>query len=347
MDGSFRNRLVGGFLALMTVIAGGTIGYWSIGQYHGVEWQWFDCLYMTVITVTTVGYGETLPGMETVPYARGYTIALLVFGTGTLVYFASTITAFIVEGELKRVLAHRQLQRRIRKMKDHIVVCGAGTTGRSIIQELIKTETPVVAIDRNIDELREIAEKWPKASFTFLVGDATDDDVIVNANLPAARGLVAALAGDKDNLYLCVAARQANANLRIIARCSEISHVDKLKRAGADGVVSPNHIGAMRMVSEMIRPQVVRFLDDMMRDKRAAYRVEEVTIGSGCPLEGETIRDANIRGKFGMGVIACRGVKDDAWTYNPEPDHKLASGTILVVVGSAEQVGKLREFARG
>jgi voltage-gated potassium channel len=231
-------------------------------------------------------------------------------------------------------------------MKDHIVVCGAGSTGRSIIEELIKTQTPVVAIDRNGDELREIAEKYPKAPFTFLVGDATDDDVIVNANLGTARGLVAALSQDKDNLYLVVAARQSGPQLRIVARCAEVSHIEKIKRAGADAVVSPNFIGGMRMVSEMVRPQVVRFLDDMMRDKRAAYRVEEVTIGPGSSLAGESLRDANIRGKFGMSVIAVRDVSADVWTYNPEPDHQLRAETVLVVVGSAEQVAKLREHAR-
>jgi voltage-gated potassium channel len=346
MDGSFRNRLVGGFIALLVVILGGTIGYWLIGRHSGVEWKWGDCVYMTVITVTTVGYGEVLPDMEHVPYARGFTIGLLVFGTGVLVYFASTITAFIVEGDLKRVLANRRLQRRIKKMKDHIVVCGAGSTGRSIIEELIKIQTPVVAIDRNGDELREIAEKYPKAEYTFLAGDATDDDVIANANLTAARGMVAALSADKDNLYLCVAARQAAPHLRIIARCAEVNHIEKLKRAGADSVVSPNFIGGMRMVAEMIRPQVVRFLDDMMRDKRAAYRVEEVTIGTASDLSGKSLRDADLRGKFGMGIIACRGLSDDVWTYNPEPTQKLSGGMVLVVVGSAEQVAKLRDAVK-
>src|SRR5699024_8300503 len=132
--------------------------------------------------VTTVGYGEVLPDMEHTPWARSFTMGLLVFGTGVLVYFASTITGFIVEGELKRVFLSTRLQRRIRKMKDHIIVCGAGSTGRAIIEELLKTEHPVVAIDRNGDELREIADKYSRAQYTFLVGDATDDDVIANAN---------------------------------------------------------------------------------------------------------------------------------------------------------------------
>jgi voltage-gated potassium channel len=342
MDSSFRNRLAAGFLLLIAVITGGTIGYWLIGD---GRWELKDCLYMTVITVTTVGYGEVLEGMEQVPYARGFTMGLLVFGTGVLVYFASTITGFIVEGELKRVLADSRLRKRIKRMKDHIVVCGAGSTGAHIIEELLKTGTSVVAIDKNELELKDLAAKYPKADFTYLVGDATDDDVIVNANLPTARGLVAALSQDKDNLYLTVAARQSGPQLRIIARCAELSHVEKLKRAGADSVVSPNFIGGMRMVSEMMRPSVVRFMDDMLRDKRAAYRIEEVTIGAGSPLDGKTIKEADIRGRFGMGVIATKA-GEEPWTYNPEPDARLKAGMILVVVGSAEQVKKLRDEAR-
>jgi voltage-gated potassium channel len=341
MDSSFRNRLAAGFLLLIAVIAGGTVGYWLIGD---GRWELQDCLYMTVITVTTVGYGEVLTGMEEVAYARGFTMGLLVFGTGVLVYFASTITGFIVEGELKAVLAHNRLRKRIKRMKDHIVVCGAGSTGRHIIEELLKTDAAVVAIDKNELELKDIADHYPKAEYTYLVGDATDDDVIVNANLSTARGMVAALSQDKDNLYLVVAARQDNPHLRIIARCAELSHVEKLKRAGADSVVSPNFIGGMRMVSEMVRPSVVRFMDDMLRDKRAAYRIEEVSIGAGSPLDGKTIKEGDIRGRFGMGVIATKA-GDAPWTYNPEPDARLKAGMILVVVGSAEQVKKLRDEA--
>ncbi len=339
---SIRNRLVAGFVAMLTVIAGGTLGYWIIGD---GQWRLQDCLYMTVISVTTVGYGEVLPDMEHVRYARAFTVGLLVFGTGVLVYFASTITAFIVEGDLKRVLATQRLRKRIKNMKDHIVVCGAGSTGQHIIRELIATGTPVVAIDMNELELKEIADKHPKANYSYVVGDATDDDIIAAVNLPAARGLVAALAGDKDNLYLVVSARQTNPGMRIIARCAELSHVDKLKKAGADSVVSPNFIGGMRMVSEMVRPAVVRFMDEMLRDKRAAYRIEEITVGKSSELDGALLRDANIRGKFGMSVLAVRTAEADPWTYNPDAELELKSGMVLVVVGSAEQVQKLRSHA--
>lgn len=325
---------------MLVVVAGGATGYWFIGE---GRWAWLDCAYMTVITVTTVGYGETLEGMDQVHYARAFTVCLLVFGTGVLVYFASTITAFVVEGELKNVLAANRLRKRIKKMKDHFVVCGAGSTGRHIIKELLSTERPVVAIDMNEVELKEIAEDHPKANFSYLVGDATDDEILEQCNLAAARGMAAALAEDKDNLYLVVACRQINPSCRIIARVAELSHVDKLKRAGADSVVSPNFIGGMRIVSELVRPAVVKFLDEMLRDKQAAMRIEEVTIEAGSELEGKNLRNADVRGRFGMNVLAVK--IGDKWTYNPAADHVVKAAQVLVVIGTADQVKQLTKAA--
>lgn len=332
-------RLFYGLIAILVVVIGGGVGYYFIGDGH---WSLADCLYMTVITITTVGYAEVLPGMDTVHGARGFTMLLLVFGTGTIVFFASSITAFIIEGDLKNVLFASKLKKRMKRMKDHVVVCGAGSTGRNVIQELIKTGVPVIAIDTRVSELKDLADANPKAEYTYIVGDATDDSVIAQVNLTQARGLVAALSSDKDNLYLTVTARQQNPTARIIARCAELSHVEKIRRSGADAVVSPNYIGGLRMVSEMLRPSVVRFLDDMMRDVRAAFRIEEVTLGEGARSLGDTLRDARVRERFGMTVLAMRGKDASAWTYNPDASEKLAPGMTLVVLGSPDQVSQLR-----
>jgi voltage-gated potassium channel len=332
-------RLLYGLLAILVVIIGGGIGYYLIGD---GRWTLSDCLYMTVITITTVGYDEVLHGMNTVHYARMFTVILLVFGTGTIVFFASTITAFIIEGDLRNVLFASKLKKRIKRMKDHVVVCGAGSTGRNVIEELIKTGVSVIAIDTREEELKAIADAHPDASYSYIVGDATDDDVIAQVNINGARGVVAALSSDKDNLYLTVSARQTNPSARIIARCAELSHVEKIRRSGADAVVSPNYIGGLRMVSEMLRPSVVRFLDDMMRDARAAYRIEEVTLGDAVRTLGETLRDARVRERFGMTVLAMRDKDASVWTYNPDASEKLAPGMTLVVLGSPEQVSQLR-----
>jgi voltage-gated potassium channel len=333
-------------LFLAITVFGGAAGYYGIGLRADAGWSYWDCLYMTVITVTTVGYGETLPGMDVVEYARGFTIVLLLFGTGSIVFFASMITAFIIEGDLKNVLFANKLKKRMRRMKDHVVVCGVGSTGRNVVEELIKTGTPVIAIDINELELKDIADKHPNAEYSFIVGDATDDDVMAQANLAAARGLVAALSSDKDNLYLTVSGRQDSPGCRIVARCAELSHVDKLKKSGADAVVSPNYIGGLRLVSEMVRPSVVRFLDEMMRDRRAAYRIEEITLGESAANLGSTLRDARVREKFGMTVLAVRNKDGGTWTYNPDAGETIGPGMTLVVLGSAEQVSELKDATK-
>ncbi|MBA3539866.1 MAG: potassium channel protein [Deltaproteobacteria bacterium] len=337
---SLTKRLVTGFLALAITTFGGALVYWFLGD---GRWTYFDCVYMTVITVTTVGYGEMLPDMDKVQYVRSFTMVLLVFGTGSIVFFASTITAFIIEGDLTNMLFESKLKKRIKRMKGHIIVCGAGSTGRNVIEELLKTHVAVVGLDTNEHELRELAAKYPKEDFAFIVGDATEDDIMAQANMATASGLVAALSSDKDNLYLVVSARQENPKLRIIARASELGHIEKLKRAGADSVVSPNFIGGMRMVSELMRPSVVRFLDDMLRDKRTTYRIEEIRLGDRAAELGKNLREARVRERFGMTVLAMQRSDKDAWIYNPDANESLDAGMILVVLGSAEQVAALRQ----
>jgi voltage-gated potassium channel len=288
-----------------------------------------------------VGYGETLSNMDKVEGARDFTMLLLLFGTGSIVFFASMITAFVVEGDLKNVLAANKLKIRMKRMKDLVIVCGAGSTGRHIIEELLKTKRSVIAIDVDENILKEFGDKHPGAEFAYIVGDATADEVMSQINIGEAAGLVAALNSDKDNLYLTVSARQDNPSMRIVARCAELSHVEKLKKAGADAVVSPNYIGGLRLVSEMVRPSVVKFLDEMLRDTRA-YRIEEITIGDGVNGFGGSLGEAKIHEKFGMLVLAMRPKNDKEWVYNPDKGATLAPGTTLVVLGSAEQVSKLR-----
>ena len=342
MPGSLKKRLIAGLLFLIATVLGGAFGYYAIG---GGQWSFMDCLYMTVITVTTVGYGETLAGMDKMDSARDFTMLLLVFGTGSIVFFASMITAFVVEGDLRNVLTANKLKKRMKRMKDHVIVCGAGSTGKNVIDELLKTKRSVIAVDVNEDFLKDIADRHPGADFAYIAGDATDDQVMEQINIKGAVGMVAALNSDKDNLYLVVSARQDNPKMRIVARCTELSHVEKLKKAGADAVVSPNYIGGLRLVSEMVRPLVVRFLDEMLRDTRAAYRIEEVTLGD--ESLGASLRDARIREKFGMTVLAVRPKNEASWTYNPDDAFKLGAGTTLVVLGSAEQVKQLRTASNG
>jgi voltage-gated potassium channel len=230
-------------------------------------------------------------------------------------------------------------------MTDHVIVCGASGTGAYIVDELIAARSSVVAIDVDEHALSELSERHPGPLLRCVVGDPTDEDVLARADLATARGLAAAMKDDKDNIYVIVEARMANPRLQIIATATEKSHVDKIRKVGADAIVNPGYIGGLRMVSEMLRPMVVRFLDDMLRDRRSIWRIEEATVEPGSSLVGSTLAEAAIRNRFGMTVLALsRG--NGPWIYNPDPNEKIVDGTVLVVLGSVEQVAALRAVGR-
>jgi voltage-gated potassium channel len=237
-------------------------------------------------------------------------------------------------------------------MSDHVIVCGASGTGAYIVDELIAARSTVVVVDQDETALRDLAERHPGALLRCVTGDPTDEDVLARAELATARGLAAAMPNDKDNIYVIVEARLVNPHARIIATATERSHVDKIRKVGADAIVNPGYIGGLRMVSEMLRPMVVRFLDDMLRDKRSTFRIEEATIEAGSKLVGATLAEAAIRTRFGMTVLAIsrptrQTGRGGPWIYNPEASEKLAAGTVLVVLGSVEQVAELRAAGRG
>jgi voltage-gated potassium channel len=337
-----RGRLVAAFAVMVFVLVAGTLGYYLLGD---GRWNVFDCFYMTIITLTTVGYGEILHGFEEVAHARAFTVGLLVLGMGTVVYFASALTALIIEGDLRRALRHTRMRKQIAKLENHVVVCGAGSTGSHAIEELMEYQIPTVAIDLSREHLEDLAELHPGADFKYVVGDATDDDVLEEAAIGQARGVVAALASDKDNLFLVVSARQMNPRARIVARGSDLQILEKLRKAGADTVVSPNYIGGMRMVSELLRPEVVKFLDEMRRD-RARVRIEEVVVPQGSPLAGKTLGTSGIRSAGEILVLAVQVPGANGYRFNPGADFVLGDGMTLVVLGPLAEVDVLRQKAR-
>lgn len=267
-----KQRLLTAGVAVLAVFSVGVAGYTIIG--HGKH-RFVDSLYMTVITLTTVGYGEIIP-MENNPAGRIFTMFLLLFGMGILVYFVSAITAFLVEGQLEHVFWRKRMRQAIAELKHHVIVCGAGVVAGHLIEELVRVQRPVVAVipQGSAPPQLDVPQELP-----HIVGDAADEDVLAEAGLARADGLVAALELDRDNVLVTLTARQMNPAVRIVAMLVDPRHEGKLRRAGADSVVSPFLIGGMRMASEMIRPMVVTFLDTMLRDRDRNLRVEEVRVG--------------------------------------------------------------------
>jgi len=330
-------RLTVAAALLVALVLGGAAGYWVLG--HG-RWSFADCLYMTVITLSTVGFAE-LSNMGEVPGARGLTIGLIVGGIGTLAYFQANVTALLVEGALGQAWRRNRMRKKIESMSGHVVVAGSGSTGRHVIEELVVTETPFVVIDRNHEHVQRISELMMNGEMLFVHGDATEDPVLMQAGVDRAAGVVAALTHDKDNLFVTLSARSLNASARIVSKVTEDESAPKMLKAGANAIVSPAQIGGRRMASELIRPEVNEFLDQMLRDKDKSLRLEEILIPKGSPYAGHALRDAPIRRETNLLVIAVRQPTRE-FVYNPEPDFVLAEGMTLVVMGASDGVKKLR-----
>jgi voltage-gated potassium channel len=322
---------------ILVVILWGSVGYFLIGQ---GRWSFLDCMWMTVISVTTVGFGE-LPGMDHMPGARLFTIFVVLVGFCSGGFALSTLTALIVEGDLARLRRKKKMRKVIDALSGHTIVCGAGSTGRHVVEELVATGTPFVAVDADEERLRDIVKRHPGVTVPFVVGDATADFVLREAGIERAKGLVAALREDKDNLFVVITARAANPTARIVARSGDLRVFELMRKAGANSVVSPNFIGGMRLASELLRPNVVEFLDEMIRDRDMNLRIEEVNIPAGSAFAGKTLRDSRIRDVTDALVLAIRD--RGRFSYNPGPDTVLAAGDTLVLLGRSASVAKLRE----
>lgn len=333
-----RSRLAIAFGAVLVVTAVGVGGFYFLGN---GRWRLADCLYMTVTTLTTVGFGEILPGFRDVPHARTFTMVLIVLGVGTFLYFASTLTAIILEGDLQAAFRKTRMHKLIEKLSGHVIVCGTGSTGWHVVEELLASRVPVCVIELHAERIERLLEVHPKVP--YIQGDATEDAVLAEAGVDRARGVVGALSSDKDNLFVVVTARQANPSARIVARATELRAIEKLKKAGADAVVSPNYIGGMRMSAEMLRPHVVEFLDEMLRDKDKNLRIEEVAIGQGSVFVGQTLGSSRFRQVADVLVLAIRDATR-GFIYNPGPDLVLTDAMKLIVLGPLDSVHKLREL---
>ncbi len=327
-----RTRLAYGLTIVLVITLMGTLGY------HFLEgWPLADALYMTVISMTTVGYGETFPLSQT---GRMFTILLLICSVGAVGYVVSILATFLIEGEFARLVFGRRMDKRIAKLTDHIIVCGAGPTGRRIAEEFQKTVTPFVLVEQSPDVLAHVLAQY--GDMVHLQADATQDETLLTAGIERASGLVAALGDDKDNVFVVLSARALNAGLRIIARVVEEENIPKLRKAGADEIVSPNAIGGLRMASLMLRPSVVNFLDQMLQVCDQTLRFEELPMSDAPALVGKTLCEADIGRQLGLLVVAITSLGE--YRFNPCADTVLQQDDTLIVIGTPEQLAQFRRL---
>ncbi|OPY00610.1 MAG: Voltage-gated potassium channel Kch [Syntrophorhabdus sp. PtaB.Bin047] len=327
-------------IIIIAVIMIGTAGFKVIG---GSERSVLDALYMTAITLTTVGYGDVI-GLDNKPLGKLFTIIYVFIGAGTIAYLFTTLAAYIIEGELRRVFRRRKMEKRIAKMKDHYIVCGIGMVGLYVVHEMYLTKRPFIAIDH--DETKLDVFKANNIEADLVVGDATENEILWKAMIEHAKGLYATTDSDNDNIVISLTARQLNPSLRIVSRCNDTKNIDKLKRAGADSVVALNFIGGLRMASEMIRPHVTSFLDMMLRDKYSPMRVEEVHVPARSPFVGKPVKDIDFKTIGNIMLISARKPSGE-WVYNPYPDTICEKEMSLIIIATPEEKELLVELVSG
>jgi voltage-gated potassium channel len=321
-------RLRFGLAGLVVVLVGGTIGYLAFG--YGV----LDALFQTVITVSTVGFGEV---HRFSPGQKIFTIVLILTGVGTAAYTFTVLVESLVEGYLGDTFGRRRMQRQIDQTHDHVVLCGWGRVGRAIARYLTTSKVPVVVVD--VSPERTATVVGPSVS-----GDATDEEVLRAAGIERAAVLITALNGDADNLYVTLTGRRMRPDLFIIARTATEAAVPKLLQAGADRVVNPQDLGGARMAALAAQPHVAEFLDVVMHDGSLEFRLEQIEVPAASPLVGKTLRSARVHAHTGALVLALRHPGEGFHT-NPPPEAHIGAGDVLVVIGNSDQVAALRTLA--
>ena len=265
---------------------------------------------------------------------------MILAGVGVMLYSVSVVTAYIVEGDLNQYFWKRRMQRRIDSMKDHFIVCGAGETGQRVIEELAQTKRDFVVIDPDPKTVAHFRSQYPDP---ILEGVSDDREILKAAGVERATGAVVALPNDPDNLVTTLSIRMLNPTIRIVTKEIDPGMAERLKRSGADAVVNPGTIGGLRLVSELVRPSVVMFLDTMLRDKRSSYRFEEISISTGSEWANRKLGDIPARSKYGLFVVGARRDGEEQFAYNPDDSWLVEPGQTLVVLGDASDVQRARD----
>jgi voltage-gated potassium channel len=320
-----RARTAG--ILLLVVLAGGTLGYTLIEG-----WGIFDSLYMTVITVATVGFHEV---HDLSRGGEGFTILLIFAGVGSIAYAIGTIAEFMVEGQLAEVLEGRRMLQRISKISDHYVVVGMGRVGSVVCAALDEQHVPFLVVDRS-DECVALAAEH---GWLHVQGDATTEEVLESAGVTRAKGLVTALDTDADNLFVALSARGMNPSLYIVARSSSPASESKILRSGADRVITPNVIGGRRMATSLLNPLVSDYLDIVTHNQDIEYRLEALRVGESSRIAGKSIRDAHLRDVTGAYVLAVSS--GGRMESNPSPEDVLRAGDEIVAFGTRAQLDAL------
>jgi voltage-gated potassium channel len=329
-----ERKLILSLMALLCVVLAGTAGYIYLEH-----WSLLDSIYMTVITLTTIGFKEV---HELDNAGQVFTIALVIFGVGTVAVAVKNATKLMLEGELRNIFGRKRLEKEIAKLKGHYIVCGYGRMGRFIARELAGKPVPFVIIERNAESIPEA----DREKYLFYIGEADKDDTLVDAGIDRAKGLITVVSTDAENLYIVLTARGLNPKLSIVARAGEEGSETKLKRAGANRVISPYLIGAHKIAQAVIRPAVLDFLEFATSSENMDLNMEEVSILPGSLMAGKKIKDSGIRQELDIIIVAIKKATG-AMNFNPSPGGVLEEGDVLIALGRPDMLRRLEGMAKG
>jgi len=313
------------------IVIFGTAGYMLLE-----DWKLFDALYMTVITVSTVGFSEVHQISQA---GRLFTILLVFFGVGFSLYIAAAVVQFMVEGRIRIILGRRRLEKKISRIKNHYIVCGYGRIGRVVCRNLKRKPFDLVVIEKN----PELIPVMDTDGVLYISGDASDEENLIRAGIKRAKGLVAVLASDADNVFLVLTARQLDPDLSIIARASQEKAKSKLRAAGANTVESPYDMGATSMAHRIIRPTVTSFLALAFAHKRKDIQMEEIPVSASSDLVNVMLKDTGIRQKYNLIIIAIKK-QDNSMLFNPSFEATIEVGDTVIAVGEEVNLLKLEQI---
>ncbi len=324
-------KVIRAIVVFFGILLTGVVGYMYFENISMV-----DAFYMTVITISTVGYGDMVPVHTS---GKLFTVFMVFCGVGYVMYMFSKIMETVVEGGLRELMGKRLMAKELARLKDHYIVCGYGRIGKVICSTLDENERRFVVIESDAEEYRNIAD----AGYTVIKGDASEDEILKQAGIDNAKGLIAVVSTDADNVFITLTARGLSRDINIMARSSGAQGSKrKLKRAGADCVISPYTIGGMRMAHSVIRPNVIDFLEATMAVDDYNLQIEELAVSETAHLQGKTLMDSNIRKSFDIIVI---GIKrgSEKMLFNPKPDTVILGKDILIVLGKRQQIAELKK----
>jgi voltage-gated potassium channel len=352
MDKNLRNKLVKALAVMLAITLAGTVGF----RFLLKDMTVVDSFYLTIVTIATVGYGDFSAQNNRYPGIAGdigkiFSVLLIIGGVGTFLYPFSIFAEYVVSGQMERNRRRSRMRKLVARLDGHFIVCGGGETGTFILDELEKTRRKAILVEKSRERVDTLHDRFE--DLVFVEGDATDEQVLRQAGFGRAAGFIAALPDEKDNLIAVMTADQIRKevnrpDMRIMSKASRFDKLaPKLIGAGASVVVASGDIAGRRMAAEMFRPSVTTFLDRMLRDRRATMRIEEVTVGRLSSLNGLTLAQSRIPRHCGLLVVSVRKKGSEGFIHNPGPQQKIEEGDVLIVLGSMDDVVKLRDLSKG